>query len=82
MPKVETCWGIDIGNASLKALRLRPGESPQLVVAEAFDYIEYPMLLTQPSADPALFGSSFLVMRSAGTKLPFLSRARRDWRVS
>uniref|UniRef100_UPI0032205474 type IV pilus assembly protein PilM n=1 Tax=Thermogutta sp. TaxID=1962930 RepID=UPI0032205474 len=53
MPKVETCWGIDIGNASLKALRLRPGESPQLVVAEAFDYIEYPMLLTQPSADPA-----------------------------
>lgn len=52
MPKAETCWGIDIGNASLKALRLRPGESPSVVVAEAFDYIEYPMLLTQPSADP------------------------------
>lgn len=53
MPKVESCWGIDIGNASLKALRLQPGESPQVVVAQAFDYIEYPMLLTQPSADPA-----------------------------
>lgn len=53
MPRVESCWGIDIGNAALKALRLQPGESPQLVVAQAFDYIEYPMLLTQPSADPA-----------------------------
>ena len=52
MAKSESCWGIDIGNASLKALRLRPGESPALVVADAFDYIEYPMLLTQPAADP------------------------------
>ncbi|HOP77232.1 MAG: type IV pilus assembly protein PilM [Thermogutta sp.] len=52
MPKSEACWGIDIGNASLKALRLRPGESPSFVVADAFDYIEYPMLLTQPAADP------------------------------
>lgn len=53
MAKSESCWGIDIGNASLKALRLRPGESSSIVVAEAFDYIEYPMLLTQPAADPA-----------------------------
>jgi len=52
MAKSESCWGIDIGNASLKALRLRPGDSPALAVADAFDYIEYPMLLTQPAADP------------------------------
>ncbi len=52
MAKQETAWGIDVGNASLKAIRLRPTETPNIVQADAFDYIEYPMLLTQPSADP------------------------------
>lgn len=52
MAKQESAWGIDIGNASLKALRLRPTETPNIVQADAFDYIEYPMLLTQPAADP------------------------------
>ncbi len=52
MARQESAWGIDIGNASLKALRLRPTETPNIVQADAFDYIEYPMLLTQPAADP------------------------------
>jgi type IV pilus assembly protein PilM len=43
-------WGIEIGQSALKALRcsLVSGE----VVADAFDYIEYPKILSQPEADP------------------------------
>ncbi len=43
-------WGIEIGQSALKALRchLVGGE----IVAEAFDYIEYPKILSQPEADP------------------------------
>ncbi len=46
-------WGIDIGKCSLKALRCRldPEDSRKLI-AEAFDVIEYPMMLSQPDADP------------------------------
>ena len=49
-------WGIDIGKCALKALRCRLSPTdPQKLVAEAFDYVEYPMLLSQPEADaPAL----------------------------
>jgi len=44
-------WGIEIGQAALKALRCHlDGDT---VVAEAFDYIEYPKMLSQPEADPA-----------------------------
>ena len=53
MPKIEAVWGIDIGNCSLKALRCRPGRDPASCVADAFDYIEYPKILTQPGAEPA-----------------------------
>ncbi|TVP98431.1 MAG: type IV pilus assembly protein PilM [Planctomycetaceae bacterium] len=43
-------WGIEIGQAALKALRChREGDD---IVADAFDYIEYPKLLSQPEADP------------------------------
>ncbi|MFM8284140.1 MAG: type IV pilus assembly protein PilM [Planctomycetaceae bacterium] len=45
-------WGIDIGKCGLKALRCRPADDPRMLVADAFDYIEYPMILTQPEADP------------------------------
>jgi type IV pilus assembly protein PilM len=45
-------WGVDIGEAALKALKLVPGENPDQVVAEAFDFIEYPKILSQPDADP------------------------------
>ena len=53
MAKTEAVWGIDIGNCSLKALRCIPGEEPGQIVASAFDYIEYPKILTQPDADQA-----------------------------
>ncbi len=41
-------WGIEIGQSALKALRcsIVDGE----VVADAFDYIEYPKILSQPEA--------------------------------
>lgn len=43
-------WGIEIGQTALKALHcvLQNGE----VVADSFDYIEYPKILSQPEADP------------------------------
>ena len=45
-------WGIDIGQCALKALRCRPHEKDDnRLVAEAFDYIEYPKILSQPEAD-------------------------------
>jgi type IV pilus assembly protein PilM len=47
-------WGIDIGKCSLKALRCRVSPTdPRKLVAEAFDVVEYPMMLSQPEADPA-----------------------------
>jgi type IV pilus assembly protein PilM len=46
-------WGIDIGKCSLKALRCRISPTdPRKLVAEAFDVVEYPMMLSQPEADP------------------------------
>jgi len=45
-------WGIDIGKCSLKALRCRISPTdPRKLVAEAFDCIEYPLMLSQPEAD-------------------------------
>ncbi len=52
MAKSDAVWGIDIGNAGIKAIRCRPGEDPEQIEAIAFDYIEYPKILTQPGADP------------------------------
>ena len=50
MAKTNGVWGIDIGRCALKALRCRlDGDA---VVADGFDYIEYPKLLSQPEADP------------------------------
>ncbi len=51
MAKVQAVWAIDIGQSALKALKLVPGETPDQVVAEAFDFIEYPKILSQPDAD-------------------------------
>src|SRR5689334_17587217 len=53
MAKSNAVWGIDIGQCALKALRCRPHEQSDLIVADAFDYIEYPKILSQPDADPA-----------------------------
>ena len=43
-------WGIDIGQAAFKALRCRIEDGQ--VVADAFDFIEYPKILSQPEAEP------------------------------
>ena len=52
MARSNAVWGIDIGNCSLKALRCRLDDPPTRLIAEAFDYIEYPKILTQPGAEP------------------------------
>ncbi len=52
MPKIQAVWAIDIGQAALKALKMVPGPNPEEAVAEAFDFIEYPKILSQPDADP------------------------------
>ncbi|MEX0676142.1 MAG: type IV pilus assembly protein PilM [Pirellulales bacterium] len=52
MAKSGAVWGIDIGQCALKALRCRPHDQDDLIVADAFDYIEYPKILSQPDADP------------------------------
>jgi type IV pilus assembly protein PilM len=52
MAKSDAVWGIDIGQCALKALRCRPHEDPSKVTADAFDYIEYPKILSQPDVDP------------------------------
>ncbi|MDA1055551.1 MAG: type IV pilus assembly protein PilM [Planctomycetota bacterium] len=48
--KIKRCWGIDIGQCAIKALRCTL-EGDQ-IVADAFDYIEYPKILSQPEAEP------------------------------
>jgi len=52
MAKSDAVWGIDIGQCALKALRCRPHEEPSKITADAFDYIEYPKILSQPDVDP------------------------------
>ncbi|HVX60257.1 MAG TPA: type IV pilus assembly protein PilM [Pirellulales bacterium] len=52
MARSDAVWGIDIGQCALKALRLRPHEENSRVTADAFDYIEYPKILSQPDVDP------------------------------
>ncbi|MFO0910007.1 MAG: type IV pilus assembly protein PilM [Isosphaeraceae bacterium] len=52
MAKIQAVWALDIGQAALKALKLVPGETPDQVVAEAFDFVEYPKILSQPDAEP------------------------------
>ncbi len=50
MANPNAVWGIEIGHSALKALRCRLVDGE--VVAEGFDYIEYPKILSQPEADP------------------------------
>src|SRR3954453_3262841 len=52
MAKILAVWALDIGQAALKALKLVPGGTPDHVTAEAFDFVEYPKILSQPDADP------------------------------
>jgi|694.fasta_scaffold07599_10 type IV pilus assembly protein PilM len=50
MAKTASVWGIELGQSALKALRCRV--SGDQVIADAFDYIEYPKLLSQQDAEP------------------------------
>lgn len=50
MAKSASVWGIELGQSALKALRCR--SSGDQVIADAFDYIEYPKLLSQQDAEP------------------------------
>ncbi|RLS51658.1 MAG: type IV pilus assembly protein PilM [Planctomycetota bacterium] len=48
----RAAWGIDIGQSALKAVKLQYVESTGQVMAAAFDYIQYPKILSQPDAVP------------------------------
>lgn len=52
MAKTNAVWGIDIGQCALKALRCTWDAESETVVADKFDFIEYPKILSQPEADP------------------------------
>ncbi|MCG8586680.1 MAG: type IV pilus assembly protein PilM, partial [Pirellulales bacterium] len=56
MATQQAVWGIDIGQCALKALRLtvdpNSEEGDVKFVADAFDHIEYPKILSQPEAEP------------------------------
>ena len=51
MAKTNAVWGIDIGQSSLKALRCVKG-ADDTIVAQGYDYIEYPKNLSAADADP------------------------------
>ncbi|HIF01187.1 MAG TPA: type IV pilus assembly protein PilM [Planctomycetes bacterium] len=52
MAESRSAWGIDIGQAGLKAIKLRLEDDGQKVRAVAFDYIPHPKILSQPDAIP------------------------------
>lgn len=52
MAEQQAAWGIEIGQAGLKAIRLRYAEAADQVLAVAFDYVPHPKLLSQPDANP------------------------------
>jgi type IV pilus assembly protein PilM len=48
--KIQHVWGLEIGQSSMKALRCHlEGDT---VVADTFDFVEYPKILSQPEAEP------------------------------
>lgn len=52
MAENKSAWGIEIGQAGLKAIKLRYAENAEQVVAVAYDYVAHPKLLNQPDAVP------------------------------
>jgi type IV pilus assembly protein PilM len=52
MAENQGVWGIDIGQAGLKAIRLRYAEAAKQAIAVAFDYVPHPKILSQPDAVP------------------------------
>jgi len=51
----KAVWGIDIGQSALKALKCRMHEDGFWMVAEAFDFIEYPSPLNQAGPEAEKF---------------------------
>lgn len=52
MAKSGAVWGIDLGQSALRALRCRiSSDDKTKVLADAFDFVEYPTILGQPDAD-------------------------------
>ena len=52
MAKSKAVWGIDIGQCALKALRCTTAADGETVVADKYDFIEYPKMLSAADADP------------------------------
>jgi type IV pilus assembly protein PilM len=52
MAEHGSAWGIDIGQAGLKAMKLRVSEDGNRVIAAAFDYVPHTKILSQPDAIP------------------------------
>ena len=52
MADSQAVWGIDIGQAGLKAIRLKYADGADQVIAVAFDYIPHAKILSQPDAVP------------------------------
>jgi type IV pilus assembly protein PilM len=52
MAENRSAWGIDIGQSALKAIKLSYQDDTGKAVAEAFDYVPYPKILSQPDAIP------------------------------
>ncbi len=52
MAKSGAVWGIDLGQSALRALRCRiSSDDKTKVLADAYDFVEYPTILNQPDAD-------------------------------
>lgn len=56
MAKSGAVWGIDLGQSALRALRCRINSDDKTkILADAYDFVEYPTILNQPDADaPAI----------------------------
>ena len=52
MAKTNAVWGIDIGQCALKALRCTLDADGSTVVADKYDIVEYPKILSATDADP------------------------------
>ena len=52
MAATNGVWGIDVGHCALKALRCEYDDNGKILTATAFDYVEYPKILSQPDANP------------------------------
>ncbi len=51
MARKNAVWGIDIGVCAIKAMRCYPGNAPGELIADKYDYIEFPKMLNQPEVD-------------------------------